>query len=252
MLGYTLSLAVWIPASGWLGERFGTKRVFLTALGLFVLGSALCGAAQSLEQLIAFRILQGVGGGMLTPVGVAMLFRAWPPAERARASTIIMIPTLVAPALGPILGGLLVTNFDWRWIFYVNVPLGLIALAFGLAFLRESKEPSVGGFDVLGFVFSATGLACVVYSLSEGPRSGWVVRSGWWSPPSSVSCRSWHSSSPSCGSRSPMLDLRLLVIASSASATSSVRSRSPASSVCCSSCRCTCRTSADSRHWRAV
>jgi EmrB/QacA subfamily drug resistance transporter len=174
VLSYTLSLAMWIPASGWLGDRFGTKRVFLTALAIFVVGSAMCGAAQSLSQLIAFRFLQGVGGGMLTPVGVAMLFRAWPPAERAKASTIIMVPTLAAPALGPIIGGLLVTNFDWRWIFYINVPLGILAFAFGVATLRENTEPSAGRFDLPGFVFSALGLSLVVFALSEGPRSGWT------------------------------------------------------------------------------
>ena len=174
VLGYTLSLAVWIPASGWLGDRFGTKRVFLTALALFIAGSILCGAAQSLQQLIGFRVLQGVGGGMLTPVGIAMLFRSWPQAERAKAATIIMIPTLVAPALGPILGGLLVTNFSWRWIFYVNVPIGIVAFLFGWLFLRENTEPSVGRFDVPGFVLSAAGLSLVVFALSEGPRSGWI------------------------------------------------------------------------------
>lgn len=173
VLGYTLSLAVWIPASGWLGDRIGTRKVFLGALALFVVGSGLCGAAQSIEQLIAFRVLQGVGGGMLTPVGVAMLFRAFPPAERARASTLVMIPTLAAPALGPILGGLIVTHIGWRWIFYVNLPLGLLALAFGVRFLREHREPTAGGFDVRGFVFSGAGLALIVYALSEGPRAGW-------------------------------------------------------------------------------
>ena len=148
VLGYTLSLAVWIPASGWMGDRFGTKRVFLTALGLFVGGSVLCGFAQTIGQLVAFRIVQGVGGGMLTPIGIAMLFRAFPPIERARASTIVMIPTLVAPALGPVLGGLLTDTLGWRWIFFVNVPVGAAAMAFGLRFLREHREPTAGPFDV--------------------------------------------------------------------------------------------------------
>ena len=123
VLGYTLSLAVWIPTSGWLGDRFGTKRTFLFALAAFTVGSGLCGVAQTIDQLIAFRVLQGVGGGMLTPVGIAMLFRAFPPAERAKASTVVMVPTLIAPALGPVLGGFITTNFDWRWIFLVNVPI---------------------------------------------------------------------------------------------------------------------------------
>ena len=174
VLGYTLSLAVWIPASGWLGDRFGTKRVFLTALALFVGGSVLCGMAQTIGQLVGFRVVQGVGGGMLTPIGVAMLFRAFPPIERARASTIVMIPTLVAPALGPVLGGLLTDTAGWRWIFFVNVPFGIVALAFGLRFLREHTEPTAGRFDVPGFVLSGYGLAAIAYALSEGPRNGWT------------------------------------------------------------------------------
>ena len=174
VLGYTLSLAVVIPASGWMGDRFGTKRVFLTALLLFVGGSMACGVAQSIEQLIAFRILQGVGGGMLTPIGVAMLFRAFPPIERARAATIVMIPTLVAPALGPVLGGLITETIGWRWIFFVNVPFGIVALAFGLAYLREHAEPTAGRFDVAGFVLSGFGLAAITYAISQGPFVGWT------------------------------------------------------------------------------
>ena len=174
VLGYTLSLAVFIPTSGWLGDRFGTKKVFMIALAAFTFGSLACGFAQGIGQLIAFRVLQGVGGGMLTPVGIAMLFRAFPPAERAKASTIIMIPTLVAPAMGPVLGGLITTHFHWRWIFWVNVPIALVALWFGMRFLREHKEPSARHFDPYGFVLSGAALAFVVFALSEGPRSGWT------------------------------------------------------------------------------
>ena len=173
VLGYTLSLAVWIPVSGWLGDRFGTKRVFMFAFASFVAGSLLCASAQSISQLITFRVIQGIGGGMLTPVGVTMLFRAFPPVERAKASTYIMIPTLLAPALGPILGGLLVTHANWRWIFLINVPIGLVGLWFGLRFLKEQKEPTSGRFDLPGFVLSGAALALVVYALSEGPRAGW-------------------------------------------------------------------------------
>ena len=130
-----------IPASGWLGDRFGTKRVLLTALLIFTGASALCGLSQSLTQLVIFRALQGVGGGMLTPVGMAMLFRTFPPAERVRASRILIVPTAFAPALGPVLGGLLVTDVSWRWVFYVNVPIGLAAFVFGVLFLHEHREP---------------------------------------------------------------------------------------------------------------
>ena len=174
VLGYTLSLAVWIPASGWFGDRYGTKRVMMTAMGLFVAGSVLCGTAQSIGQLITFRVLQGVGGGMMTPVGIAMLFRSFPPAERARAATVTMVPTMIAPALGPVLGGYLIGSFGWRWIFYINIPIGVATLVFGLKYLRESREPTAGRFDAAGFLTSGAALALIVFALSEGPRSGWL------------------------------------------------------------------------------
>lgn len=173
VLGYTLSLAVWIPTSGWLGDRVGTKRTFLFALSAFTVGSLMCGLAQTIGQLIAFRVVQGIGGGMLTPVGIAMLFRAFPPAERARASTFVMVPTLLAPALGPVIGGYITRYFDWRWIFLVNVPIAIVALAFGARFLREHRAASGQRLDVAGFLLSAAALALIVYSLSEGPRAGW-------------------------------------------------------------------------------
>ena len=209
VLGYTLSLAVWIPASGWLGDRFGTKRTFLFALAAFTAGSLLCGSAQTIGQLISFRVLQGVGGGMLTPVGLAMLFRAFPPAERARAATLIMVPALVAPALGPVLGGFIVTNVSWRWIFLVNVPIGLLALAFGWRFLREQRQPTAGRFDIAGFVLSGLALALIVYTLSEGPLAGWtsprIVACGLIGVIAAVAMTIVELRIPS-----PMLELRLL------------------------------------------
>jgi EmrB/QacA subfamily drug resistance transporter len=173
VLGYLLSLAVWIPASGWIGDKVGTKKTFLTALALFTIASALCGQAQSLGELVAFRVLQGAGGGMLVPVGTAMLFRAFPPIERAKASTVLIIPTVVAPALGPVLGGWLVTNASWRWIFYVNLPVGIAGFVVGLLFLRENREPTAGPFDLPGFVLSGGGLALVLYAISRAPVEGW-------------------------------------------------------------------------------
>lgn len=171
--GYLLSLAIWIPASGWLGDKFGTKRVFLFALTVFTAGSILCGVSQTIGQLIAFRILQGVGGGMMTPVGTAMLFRAFPAQERARAALILTVPTVVAPALGPIVGGWLVDYVDWRWIFFVNVPIGIVGLIFSATFLKEHTEPTAGRFDAVGFVLSGAGLAMVLFALSRGPEDGW-------------------------------------------------------------------------------
>ncbi|TMM15517.1 MAG: multidrug efflux MFS transporter [Actinobacteria bacterium] len=173
VVAFLVSLAVFIPASGWLGDRFGTKRVLLTAIVIFTGASVLCGLAQSLTQLVLFRILQGVGGGMLTPVGMAMLFRTFPPHERIRASRILVTPTALAPALGPVVGGLLVTELSWRWVFYVNVPIGLFALAFGFLALDEHREPDPGRFDLPGFILAGAGLASVMYAVSEGAFRGW-------------------------------------------------------------------------------
>jgi EmrB/QacA subfamily drug resistance transporter len=173
---YLLSLAVWIPASGWLGDRFGTKRIFMLALFLFTVGSILCGEAQSLHQLIFFRVIQGIGGGMLTPVGTAMLYRAFPPHERAKASAVLVIPVAIAPTIGPILGGLLVDGPGWRWIFRVNIPIGIMGLIFAGLFLRENKEETAGKFDLLGFILSGTGLPILLYGVSKGPSSGWTSR----------------------------------------------------------------------------
>ncbi len=173
VVAYLLSLAVWIPASGWIGDRFGTKRTFLFAIAVFTVASALCGQADSLWELVVFRILQGVGGGMMTPVGTAMLFRAFAPERRAKASTVLIIPTVMAPALGPVVGGLLVTELSWRWIFYVNVPIGIATFVFGAVCLREHREPTAGPFDRAGFVLSGAGLALVLYALSQGPTEGW-------------------------------------------------------------------------------
>jgi EmrB/QacA subfamily drug resistance transporter len=170
---FLVSLAVFISASGWLGDRFGGKRVLLTAIAVFTAASALCGMAGSLAQLDIFRVLQGAGGGMMAPVGLAMLFRAFPPAERIRASSILTVPTTLAPALGPIIGGLLVTALSWRWVFYVNVPLGILALAFGTLFLEGGNTLRPGPFDAIGFLLAGAGLGLLMYGVSEGPIRHW-------------------------------------------------------------------------------
>src|SRR5580692_8529853 len=157
VIAYLVSLAVFIPASGWLGDRFGGKRVLITAIVVFTLGSVLCGVAQNITELILFRVIQGAGGGMLAPVGLAMLFRVFPPSERIRASSILTVPTTVAPAVGPVLGGFLVTDLSWRWVFFVNLPIGILAFLFGLVFLDEQREPSVGRFDIPGFILAGFG-----------------------------------------------------------------------------------------------
>ena len=172
-IGYLVSLAVFIPVSGWLGDRLGGRRVLLASIVVFTLASALCGVAQSPGELVAFRVLQGVGGGMMVPVGMALLYRTFPPQERVRASSILVIPTALAPALGPVIGGLFVTEISWRWVFYVNVPIGLAALVFGMLFLAPHRSESAGRLDVVGFVLSGAGLGLVMYGVSEGPFKGW-------------------------------------------------------------------------------
>jgi EmrB/QacA subfamily drug resistance transporter len=172
-IAFLVSLAVFIPASGWLGDRLGGKRVLLAAIAVFTVASALCGLASSLGELVAFRILQGAGGGMLAPVGMAMLYRAFPPAERLRAAAILTVPTTLAPALGPVLGGLLVTELSWRWVFYVNLPLGVAAFTFGALFLQQQKQDRPGRFDLPGFLLSGLGLGLLMYGVSEGPNLGW-------------------------------------------------------------------------------
>jgi len=176
--GYLLSLAVFIPAAGFLSDRFGTKRVFLTAMSIFVVASAACGLAQSIGQLVAFRFAQGVGGGMMTPVGTAMLSRAFPGAERAKASAILSIPVVLAPTIGPVLGGFLTDYVSWRWIFYINLPVGITGLIFGLRYLQEHKEPyAQNRIDMVGLVTGSAGAAMALYAVSRAGPEGWTSRS---------------------------------------------------------------------------
>ncbi len=172
-IGFLVSLAVVMPASGWLGDRFGNRQIMLFATSVFTLASALCGASENLEQLVLFRILQGVGGGMLMPIGMAMLFHAFPPSERIRVAAIMVVPTAFAPALGPVIGGLLTTDVSWRWVFYINVPIGVAAVIFGALFLGDPRQENPGRFDVSGFVLAGAGLSLLMFGVSEGPARGW-------------------------------------------------------------------------------
>ena len=134
---YLTTLAIVMPGSGWAAQRFGAPRTFLFAIAVFTVASALGALAWSFPALVAARALQGVGGGLLVPVGMAMLFRAFPKDERATASALFAVPGAVAPALGPFLGGLLVDAASWRWVFIINVPVGAAAFVFGLIWLRR-------------------------------------------------------------------------------------------------------------------
>jgi EmrB/QacA subfamily drug resistance transporter len=173
-LGYLLSLAVLVPSSGWIGDRFGTRRTYLLALALFTGASALCGLSGDLRLLIVFRVIQGIGGGLIVPVGQAMLFRAFPAERRARAAGMVALGVSLGPATGPVLGGILVTELSWRWCFFVNIPLGIVALAIGLLFLREHREPVPGAFDLSGFLLAGPGVALFLYAISESSVLGWT------------------------------------------------------------------------------
>lgn len=173
-VGYLLALAAVIPAAGWLGDRFGTKRVFTISLVGFTSASLACGLAQSLGQLVALRVVQGLAGGLLIPVGSAMLFRAFPLAERARAAIGVLSVAVVAPALGPMIGGILVDYASWRWIFLVNIPIGAIGVVLAIAFLREEVHEEPGAFDLPGFVLAGGSVSVLLYTFSIGPERGWT------------------------------------------------------------------------------
>ncbi len=172
-VGYLLTYAAVIPAAGWLGDRFGTKRVFVTALIAFVATSLLCGMAQTLDQLIVFRLLQGLGAGLVTPIGGAMLYRAFPMADRAKAAIGVLSVAVIAPAIGPMLGGILVDTVSWHWIFLINGPIGAVAILLAATWLEETKHETPGRFDVAGFILSGGAVGILLYTLSIGPERGW-------------------------------------------------------------------------------
>jgi EmrB/QacA subfamily drug resistance transporter len=164
LASYTLSLAVFIPISGWMADRFGTRRVFASAIGLFTLGSFLCGISTNIHMLVACRILQGCGGAMMVPVGRLTLVRTFAKSELIRAMTFVAIPGLIGPMLGPIAGGLIVGYFHWRWIFFVNIPIGLVGLLmvyFHLPDYRERTQP----LDIVGLILFGSGIALLSYVL---------------------------------------------------------------------------------------
>ena len=173
-IGYLISLAMVLPVAGWMGDRFGTKRIFLGALAVFTIASALCGFAQNMFTLNLFRILQGMGAGFITPVGMAILFRTFTHAERPKLSRMLIMPIALAPALGPVIGGFLVDTLSWRWIFYINIPIGIIALCIGKIYLQEHVEKTAGRFDYKGFILSLTGFSMSIYALTQGAVRGWT------------------------------------------------------------------------------
>jgi EmrB/QacA subfamily drug resistance transporter len=175
MTGYTLALATVIPLTGWAADRFGTKRLYMLALVLFIAGSIACGLAWNIGALITFRVLQGLGGGMLMPLGMTMMTRAAGPARIGRVMAVLGVPMLLGPIGGPILGGWLIEVASWHWIFFINLPIGIIAfIAAWRVLAKDSPTPSEK-FDFLGMLLLSPGLALFLYGVSSIPGEGTVA-----------------------------------------------------------------------------
>jgi EmrB/QacA subfamily drug resistance transporter len=168
---YFLSTAVFLPLSGWAADKFGSRRVLNIAIALFAFSSLLCGLAQDLHQLIAARVLQGMAGATMAPVGRLVLLKTVPKSDLVRATAVLTMPALLGPIIGPVVGGAIVTFADWRWIFYINIPMGVLGVALVTAYVPDIREATVAKLDLRGFALIATGLAGLVFGL-ENAGSG--------------------------------------------------------------------------------
>ncbi|TMC83966.1 MAG: DHA2 family efflux MFS transporter permease subunit, partial [Chloroflexi bacterium] len=174
LTAYILTQGVVTPTAAYFSDTFGIKRFYIFCLAAFTICSALCGIAWSLPVLILFRILQGAGGAALFPLSITLLFREFPPQERGAAMGFFGVPALLAPALGPTLGGYIVTFAGWPLIFYINVPIGIVAIILATILLREYRPEGRTRFDFIGFFFAAIGLATMLYALSSASTDGWT------------------------------------------------------------------------------
>lgn len=172
LTSYLLALAMFIPASGFMADRFGAKPVFRAAIGLFVVGSLACGLAPSLEVMVVARFAQGIGGAMMTPVGRLVLLRSVPKRDMVSAMSWLIMPALVGPIVGPPLGGFIVTYLDWRWIFWLNLPIGVIGIFLVGRFIADVRESDAHAFDTGGFFLSAVALGCLLFGFEMASRSG--------------------------------------------------------------------------------
>jgi len=173
LTSYTLSLAVFIPVSGWMADRFGTRRVFASAVGVFLVGSLLCGLSVNLPMMVASRLLQGAGGAMMTPVGRVVLVRTFPRAEFIRAMNFVVIPSLIGPLVGPFLGGLIVHWLHWRIIFFLNLPIGLVGLWLIWRHMPDYRQRGTARLDWLGFVLFGAGIALLSHVLEVFSEHAW-------------------------------------------------------------------------------
>lgn len=174
LTGYMLTLGVVMPLSGYLGDTFGYKRIFMMALSLFILGSILCGMSWSINSMVAARVIQALGGGLLQPISMAMIFKDCPRSKIGMVLGVWGISAMAAPAIGPTLGGYLVEYANWRLIFYINLPIGIINLFLAAANLKETALVRGKHFDLLGVIFSTVGFLCLLMALSKGAGEGWT------------------------------------------------------------------------------
>ncbi len=179
---YLLALATVIPLSGWISQRFDAKKVWMGSIVLFTAGSALCGLAWSPGSLIFFRVLQGLGGGLILPVGMTLMTQAAGSKAVGRVMSIVGVPMLLGPVLGPVIGGLIVDNISWRWIFYVNLPIGVVALLLASRVLESGTTGEAGKLDWLGFLTGSPAVALIVFGLSESSGAGGFGASEVWGP----------------------------------------------------------------------
>ncbi len=211
LTSYMLTLAVFIPASGWVADRFGARTVFCSAIVIFTLGSILCGASSSLSTLIAARVFQGLGGAMMVPVGRLVLLRSIRKSDLVSAMAYLTVPALIGPVAGPPLGGFITTYFHWRWIFWINVPIGVLGVLLSLRFIENLREETVPRFDFKGFVLSGVGLLSLISGLStigRGIAPYWLVVAMIAVGALSLAAYVRHANSK----RDAILDLKLLAI----------------------------------------
>ncbi|MCC7371012.1 MAG: DHA2 family efflux MFS transporter permease subunit [Chloroflexi bacterium] len=172
---YMLALAVFMPATGFLTDRFGTKRAYIGSVALFTLFTAMCGLAPSIDVLILFRVLQGIGGALIMPLGMAIIFQTAPARERGAVMGMFGLPVLVAPMTGPVLGGYLVDSVGWRPIFLLGMPVGIAAIMYSMAILHETPRKHEARFDWLGFLLGGIGFSAALAALSRAPADGWFA-----------------------------------------------------------------------------